>query len=384
MNLDEQQGVLDLKVRLTQGEFSLNVCQALPLDGVTAVFGKSGSGKTSLLRCIAGFERAEGHVRFKDASWLDSAARRFVPPHLRGVGYMFQNAGLFPHLNVANNLRYAQRRAAKATGSAPEVVSLEKVVDAFALAELLDRSPTQLSGGEAQRVALARTLLTQPQLLLLDEPLAALDDAHKAELLPFLETLVRDFDLPIIYVSHDVEEVARLAARMLVMDRGDVVAFGSTKDLFGRLDISEVSGRFEASALVDARVVSHDEHWMLTLLQVEGENDQQMISVPHRPRLRIGDQVRLRVQARDVALSRSRPSGLSIRNVLEGRVHNLEVDVETPFAEVTIELGGKDPTKAPSSPVRLRSRITRAAAADLELAPGVPVFALIKSVTLDA
>ena len=379
MNSDAQLGVLDLKVRLTQGEFSLDVCQELPLNGVTAVFGKSGSGKTSLLRCIAGFERAEGHVRFNDSCWLDSAAKRFVPPHQRSVGYMFQNAGLFPHLDVADNLRYAKYRATKAVGTDPEGLSFDKVVAAFALAELLDRSPTQLSGGEAQRVALARTLLTQPKLLLLDEPLAALDDAHKAELLPFLETLVRDFDLPILYVSHDVEEVARLATRMLVMDSGEVAAFGSTKDLFERLDISEVSGRFEASALVDAQVVEHDNRWMLTLLRI-GE---QLISVPHRSRLRVGDQVRLRVQARDVALSRSKPSGLSIRNVLEGRVHSLDVDVETPFAEVTIELSTNASTQSSAAPVRLRSRITRAAADDLELAEGVSVFALIKSVILD-
>ncbi len=380
MNSDAQPGVLDLNVRLTQGEFSLNVCQKLPLNGVTAVFGRSGSGKTSLLRCIAGFEQGDGHIKFNDTSWTDSAAKRFVPPHLRGVGYMFQNAGLFPHLDVADNLRYAQDRAAKVIGSDAEVVSFDKVVTAFALAGLFDRSPTQLSGGEAQRVALARTLLTQPRLLLLDEPLAALDDAHKAELLPFLETLVRDFDLPIVYVSHDVEEVARLATRMLVLDAGEVAAFGSTKDLFERLDISEVSGRLEASALVDARVAAQDERWMLTQLQIED----QLVSVPQRPKLRVGDQVRLRVQARDVALSRSKPQDLSIRNVLEGFVHELEVDVETPFAEVTIELGKKDATQPSSSPVRLRSRITRAAADDLDLAKGVPVFALIKSVTLDA
>jgi len=212
--------------------------------------------------------------------------------------------------------------------------------------------------------------------LLLDEPLAALDDAHKAELLPFLEILVRDFGLPVIYVSHDVEEVARLATRMLVMEAGEVSAFGSTRSLFERLDIPEVSGRLEASALVDARVVEHDERWMLTRLAVAG----QVISVPERSKLRVGDAVRLRVQARDVALARHKPEGLSIRNLFEGRVHNLEIDASTPFADVVVELD--DPTQA-SSPVRLRSRITRAAADELELAPGVAVFALVKSVILD-
>ena len=376
MNSNAPVGALDLNVRLSQGEFSLNVCQELPLDGVTAVFGRSGSGKTSLLRCIAGFDRGAGHIRFREQCWFDSSSKQFVAPHLRGVGYMFQNAGLFPHLDVTGNLRYAQQRASKPNADIPQVVDFEKVVSAFALTDLLKRAPTQLSGGEAQRVALARTLLTQPRLLLLDEPLAALDDAHKAELLPFLEILVRDFGLPVIYVSHDVEEVARLATRMLVMEAGEVSAFGSTRSLFERLDIPEVSGRLEASALVDARVVEHDERWMLTRLAVAG----QVISVPERSKLRVGDAVRLRVQARDVALARHKPEGLSIRNLFEGRVHNLEIDASTPFADVVVELD--DPTQA-SSPVRLRSRITRAAADELELAPGVAVFALVKSVILD-
>jgi len=379
MNTSAPSGVLDLNIRLNQGEFSLNVCELLPLDGVTAVFGRSGSGKTSLLRCIAGFEKGLGHIKFKEHCWFDSASKQFIPPHMRGVGYMFQNAGLFPHLNVAKNLRYAEQRATGADNDIPQVVDFEKVVAAFALSELLDRAPLQLSGGEAQRVALARTLLTQPRLLLLDEPLAALDDAHKAELLPFLETLVRDFGLPVIYVSHDVEEVARLANRMLVMDAGEVSAYGSTRELFERLDIPEVTGRLQASALVDARVVEHDERWMLTRLVIAG----QLISVPERPRLQVGDRVRLRVQARDVALARHKPEGLSIRNVFAGRVFDLEIDAETPFAEVTVELEEETTAQGSLAPVRLRSRITRAAADELELAPGVPVFALIKSVTLD-
>jgi len=375
-------GVLDLKLKLNQGDFLLDVCEALPLDGVTAVFGRSGSGKTSLLRCIAGFERGEGHVKFRDQNWFESASRRFVAPHLRGVGYMFQNAGLFPHLDVTDNLRFAEQRSAKLlVGSARPntAVDFDKVVAAFALTDLLKRMPTQLSGGESQRVALARTLLTQPSLLLLDEPLAALDDGHKAELLPFLETLVRDFELPIIYVSHDVEEVARLATRLLVLDSGEVVAFGATKDLFERLDIAQVSGRFDASALVDAQVLEHDDRWMLTRLQVAG----QVISVPQRGKFRVGDKVRLRVQARDVALARQAPQGLSIRNVFSGQVHNLEIDDDTPFAEVTVELENKEAQSTDSSPVRLRSRITRAAADELQLKPGLPVFALVKSVTFD-
>jgi len=355
------------------------VCEELPLEGVTAVFGRSGSGKTSLLRCIAGFEQAAGHIKFADQYWFNSARKQCVPPHLRGVGYMFQNAGLFPHLDVTQNLRYAEQRAAKSQSEFPRVVDFDKVVAVFALTELLDRAPQQLSGGEAQRVALARTLLTQPRLLLLDEPLAALDDAHKTELLPFLETLVRDFGLPVIYVSHDVEEVARLATRMLIMEAGEVSAFGSTRALFERLDIPEVTGRLEASALVDARVVEHDKHWMLTRLAIAG----QLISVPERPNLRVGDIVRLRVQARDVSLARQKPEGLSIRNVFEGCVQGLEIDVATPFAEVTIELNNTDATQPPTPPVRLRSRITRAAADELELTPGVTVFALVKSVILD-
>ena len=213
--------------------------------------------------------------------------------------------------------------------------------------------------------------------MLLDEPLAALDDARKSELLPYLERLVREFSLPVIYVSHDLEEVARLTSEMIVLEAGAVIAQGKTADLFARLDLPEVSGRLEASALVGALVVEQDTNWQLTQLAVGG----QKLAVPLRTGLSVGDRVALRIRARDVAVATTRPVGLSIRNVLAGSVVALETDQDSPFAEVVIELD-RDTANDPEG-IFIRSRITRAAAAELELAVGRSVFALIKSVTFD-
>lgn len=362
---------IDLRVQVK--EFELEVREELPARGVTAVFGRSGSGKTTLLRSIAGFERGEGCIQLGASTWLDSARNLFVPTHQRGIGYMFQDARLFPHLDVTGNLSYAQRRSE----SQPQVVGFADVVDILALGDLLARYPEHLSGGEAQRVALGRTLLTQPRLLLLDEPLAALDDEHKAELLPYLDALVQEFALPMLYVSHDVEEVARLAGTMLVLTEGKVTALGASATLFERLDLQEVSGRFDASVLLDAQVVSHDAHWQLSELRVAGQS----ISVPMRANLQDGQIVRLRIRARDVALANQPPAGLSIRNVLAGRVQELVADPGSPYADLLIEL---TPTEASATGARLRSRVTRAAVDDLNLGVGSAVFALVKSVTFDA
>lgn len=365
---------LEIDVTGGRGVFELAVSVVLPGSGATALFGASGSGKTSLLRVLAGFDSAEGSIRCGGTVWLDSKALVNVPPHERGIGFMFQDARLFAHLDVAGNLQFAQRRAR----TEPQVVDYDAVVTAFDLGPLLQRRSAELSGGEAQRVALARTLLTQPRLLLLDEPLAALDEARKSELLPYLERLVRDFSIPLIYVSHDLEEVARLAPEMLVLESGAMVAQGKTADLFERLDLPDVSGRLEASALVEAKVVEQDTNWQLTRLWVAG----QKLVVPRRAGLAEGDLVSLRVRARDVAIATSMPTGLSIRNVLSGTLVALDAATDSPFAEAVIEL---TPAAQGSegNVVRLRSRITRSAAAELNLVVGLAVFALVKTVTFD-
>jgi len=375
---------LQIDVRALLGDLELAVKLDLPRFGVTALFGASGSGKTSLLRALAGFSDARGYICCDGTVWLDSDRGVNLPVHRRGIGYMFQDARLFEHLDVAENLQFAQRRARQER----QLVSYDAVIEAFELKPLLQRHTRQLSGGEIQRVALARTLLTQPKLLLLDEPLAALDDSRKSELLPYLERLVREFSLPVIYVSHDLEEVARLTSEMIVLDAGAVVAEGETAELFARLDLPEVSGRLEASALVAARVVEQDRTWQLTQLAV-GE---QKLAVPMRAGLNVGDAVTLRIRARDVAVATTLPDGLSIRNVLAGAVVALDAAPDQPFAEVVIELAdgvandtggnGINRTKNTHASTVLRSRITRAAAAELDLAVGRSVYALVKSVTL--
>ena len=298
-------------------------------------------------------------------TWLDSVRGIALAPFRRRVGFLFQDARLFAHLDVAGNLGYAARRA----GEADPAISLDDVVGAFDLAPLLPRRVDALSGGERQRVALARTLLTRPTLLLLDEPLAALDLYRKAEILPYLESLSSRFHVPTLYVSHAIDEVARLADRTLVLTDGRVRAFGPTPAVLERLDVQSIAGPLEASVVIEARVTGHDTEYRLTRLDVGGET----ISLPDVAHLETGATARLRIRARDVAVATTRPGNLSIRNVLEGTVAELVTDPDSPFAEVLVDVGGQ----------HLRARITRAAADELGLEEGQPVYALVKSVSLD-
>lgn len=353
--------VLDLAITLPLPSFQLRCAERLPMAGVTAVFGPSGAGKSALLRSIAGFEPASGRVALGGEVWLDSEAGVRVPAHRRPVGYMFQDARLFSHLSVGGNLRYAARRA---RSGAP---TFDDAVAAFDLAALLRRRPSALSGGERQRVALARTLLTKPALLLLDEPLAALDSARKADILPYLEALPTQFGMPTLYVSHAIDEVARLASRVLVLAEGRVRAFGATAAVLQRLDVQSIAGPIEASVVVEARVVRHDLHYRLTWLELAG----QPIVTPLNEALAPGVMARLRIRARDVALATERPTALSIRNVLAGELTELVAEADSPFAEAVLTVAGQG----------LRARITRAAADDLGLKVGMGAYALVKSVS---
>jgi molybdate transport system ATP-binding protein len=358
------QAELNLTISLAYPGFVLEVQEVLALSGVTALFGPSGSGKTSLLRVIAGLETgAKGNISFGREQWLNSDTKRFVPPHQRSVGYVFQDARLFGHHSVAGNLAFAAKRS-----RAPTTLQ-DEVVQALDLGPLLTRRTAGLSGGERQRVALGRALLTQPRLLLLDEPLAALDQRRKADILPYLHAITRRFALPTLYVSHAIDEVAQLADHMAVMDAGCIIAKGPTAQMMERLDLQPLTGRFEAGVLLQARVLAHDTHFQLTRLDLDG----QTLTMPMLEHLAPGDEVRVRIRARDVALATQRPEGLSIRNMLSGVVADVSEDPSTAFAEVLVDTGG----------ARLRARITREACSDLALKPGAPVFALVKSVSFD-
>ena len=360
---------LELRVAARRPGFDLAVDERLALEGgVTALFGPNGAGKTTLLRAIAGFVTpAAGRIALDGDVWFDDAARVDVAPHRRPVGFMFQDARLFAHLDVAGNLAYAERRARRRAGRA--ALDREAVVAALDLEPLLARRVATLSGGERQRVALGRTLLARPRLLLLDEPLASLDRERKAEILPYLEELPRRFGVPAIYVSHAVDEVARLAARVALIAEGRVRAHGPTAAVFERVELEPLTGRFEAGAVVEARVVAHDRRLALTSVELDGET----LTLPLEPHLAPGDRVRLRIRARDVAIATARPERISIRNVLPATVGEIAASPDTAFAEVQLKL----------RTTRLQARLTRASVEELGLTSGLAVFALIKSVSFD-
>ncbi len=352
--------------RLRFGDFDLDARIETSLSGTTALFGPSGGGKSTLLRVIAGLEsRAGGHVTFDGEVWADTARGVFIRPHRRPVGIVFQDGRLFPHLTVAGNLRYADRRSRDRAGS----VDMETVIDRLSLAPLLSRRPETLSGGERQRVALGRTLLTRPRLLLLDEPLSALDRDRKADILPYLRDLPETFGIPTLYVSHAVEEIAQLAQTVIVLAEGRVRGIGPVAGMLERVDLQPVTGRFESGALLEARVTEQDGRWRLTRLDLEG----QPLVMPMLSALTVGEIVRLRVRARDVTLAVIRPGGISTRNILAGTVDDIAAETDTAFAEVTVALGTQ----------RLRARVTREAVDALGLERGAPVHALVKSASFD-
>jgi molybdate transport system ATP-binding protein len=354
---------LTLNIELERPGFALRVQQTLALDGITALFGPSGSGKTTLLRVIAGLERnARGTVKFDGDVWQDE--RRRLAPHRRGIGYVFQDSRLFPHLSVGKNLSFAAARATKRP--ATRRVGFDEAVAALDLAPLLARRPESLSGGERQRVAIARALLTNPRLLLMDEPLSSLDALRKREILPHIERLPRAFRVPVLYVTHNVDEVTRLAADVLFIAGGSVAAHGSVQQAFERIDWQAYADGLEAGAVVRTRV---DEHrGGITTLAIGG----QCLRVPaiDTP---VGTMRPIRIHARDVAIATVRPHGLSIRNVLYATILSIDT-VTSGNVELLLDVDGE----------HLRSRITRDALEELRLEAGQTVFALVKSVALES
>jgi molybdate transport system ATP-binding protein len=346
-------------IRVSYGDFTLEVAQEFALSGVTGLFGPSGSGKSTLLRVIAGLEsRARGRVVMGSEVWQDESSR--VPAERRGVGYVFQDTRLFPHLSVEGNLSYAWRRAKGLNGP-----GLEEIIAALDLAPLLSRRPSALSGGEKQRVAVGRALLTAPKILLMDEPLAALDDARKAEILPYLERLRDQSRVPILYVSHSVGEVARLAQNMVVLRQGRVLKAGAAVDILSDPDAVPMVGPREAGAVVEARIIAHHEDGLTELAVSAGT-----LWLP-RIEAAAGDVLRLRIPAQEVILARARPEGLSALNILPVTVTEVRMG-EGPGAIVQLQAGSD----------RLLARLTRRSVDALGLEPGVQIHAVIKSVAL--
>jgi molybdate transport system ATP-binding protein len=346
--------------------FNLAVTGHVPLEGITALLGPSGCGKSTLLRILAGLERkAEGRIAFAGETWQNGPGTNALPAHKRGIGYVFQDARLFPHLDVAGNLHYAEKRSRHVPGG----ITLDQVVAALDLAPLLGRPTTDLSGGERQRVAIGRTLLTRPRLLLMDEPLAALDLKRKAEILPYIEGLPRVFGVPAIYVTHDIDEVARLADRMIVLRDGKLVANGAVEQVLERLDLPANGERYEPGVALQARIIGHDTYYHLTQLDLQGQS----LSVPLLEAA-IDTNLRLRIRARDVAIATERPQGISVRNILNVRIAEIASKPSAAHADLLLDIGNG----------HIRARITRQSVEELGLNIGQSVFALVKSVTLDA
>ncbi len=350
------------RFRLERPGFRLEADLDLSGRGLAAVIGTSGSGKTTLLRCLAGLEHPHGgFLEVAGATWQDEARGIFLAPHRRPVGYVFQEAALFPHRSVGGNLAFGYRRIRPGDRR----LRWRDVVELLGLGRLLERRTEGLSGGERQRVAIGRALLTSPRLLLLDEPLSALDRPAKAEILPYLERLRDEGGIPIVYVSHDPTEVARLADEGVLLEKGRVAGAGDLPELLTRLDLALAHGD-EAEAVIDARVAGHDEGYALTLLEFSGGR----LTVPRQER-RQGERVRVVVRARDVSLTLQPPVGTTILNVLPARIEELEEEDQAQVM-VRLSVGGRP----------LLARITRKSRDALELRPGARVFAQVKGVAL--
>jgi molybdate transport system ATP-binding protein len=368
---------LHADLQLAWPGFTLAVQTSIALSGITAVFGPSGCGKSTFLRIVAGLETgAAGSLRLDDEVWQGPTRGRPLPAHERGVGLVFQDARLFAHLDVQGNLRYAQKRAnqranqrALKSSSAPDI-GWEAVVQALDIGPLLPRGIHALSGGERQRVAIARTLLARPRLLLMDEPLAALDVRRKAEILPLIERLPAAFGIPVLYVTHELSELTRLAQQMLLLHAGRVAALGPLDDVLQRLDLPGVDP-FEAGVLLRLRVLAHDTRWQLLTLDLTGQR--MSVPVPASAWPAVGTDLRVRVRARDVALATQPQQGLSIRNQLQATLLQLQMTEASAQAEALLDVGGQ----------RLRARLTRQAVSELGLREGQTVWALVKSVALE-
>ncbi|MGE8149897.1 molybdenum ABC transporter ATP-binding protein [Pseudomonas vancouverensis] len=357
--------MIQTHLKLSYSGFVLDVDLELPGRGVTALFGHSGSGKTTCLRCISGLERADlGYIKVNDEVWQDSEHKIFVPPHKRAIGYVFQEASLFSHLSVLANLEFGLKRIPRQQRR----VDMAHATELLGIGHLLDRHPQHLSGGERQRVGIARALLTSPKLLLMDEPLAALDSQRKNEILPYLQRLHDELDIPVLYVSHSQDEVARLADHIVLLSGGKALASGPIGQTLARLDLPLAMGD-DAGVVIEGRVSAYDADYQLLSLQLPDTDLN--IRVPHTP-LAVGQMLRFKVQARDVSLSLDPVGHSSILNRLPVTVTS-EMSADN-AAHVLIRLD------AQGSP--LLARITRYSRDQLKVHPGQPLWAQIKAVAV--
>lgn len=352
---------LSVDIQHEMADFRLQATFDIPAQGITALFGRSGSGKTSVLRAVAGLLRAQrGSIRFNGELWQDE--RRFVPTHARPIGYVFQEASLFPNLSVRKNLQFGWRKIP----ASQRRIDYDEIVGLLGIVPMLERAPERLSGGERQRVAIARALLTSPRLILMDEPLSALDPAAKADIMPYLERIHHELQLPVLYVSHDLDEVARLADRMILIEQGTVCTSGPLGKLLTepRLPIAAID---DASAVLEGRISAHDEAFHLTYVDCSGNR----IAVPANSR-EVGAHVRIQIHARDVSIALSAHHDTSILNIVPAVVNGLKEDEKGRWV---VELALEDGQT-------LLAHVTRRSGLALGLEKGRFVYAQIKAVAL--
>ncbi len=353
---------IQARFQLDYGDFTLDVNLKLPGSGITVLFGHSGSGKTTLLRCIAGLQRApQGKLEINGHVWQDSERAIFLPTHQRSLGYVFQEANLFPHLTVQDNLHYGLKRIKQNSGT----VKLEQTLELLGIGHLLERMPGNLSGGERQRVAIARALALNPEILLMDEPLASLDFKRKQEILPFLSRLHQQLDIPVLYVTHSQQEVAQLADTLVIIENGRALASGPLSETQSRLDVPLAQDR-EAATVWQAAVAEHETDYHLTRVDFAGGS----LSLPtvNAP---IGTLLRVQIYARDVSIALEAPTATSILNVLTATVTGI-ADGRDGQSVVRLQIGDQ----------ALLAHITRKSAIILNLQIGMAVVVQIKGTSL--
>lgn len=355
--------MLQIRSQIARSSFSCEFDLQLQARGGYAIIGPSGSGKTSLLRFIAGLEPGKNsYLQFDGQVWQDDANRVFVPPHRRRIGYVFQDILLFDHLSVQANLNYGLKRAAQ---QSTKQTSMQEIIELLEIGPMLSRAPASLSGGEKQRVAIARALLTHPQLLLMDEPLASLDGPSKNQILPYFERITQHLDIPILYVSHSLDEVTRLASQVLYIERGRVLSQGEMQETVARLDLP-LAHLEMAGAVINAEISAQDDTFNLSVLNSSaGQFCVEQLPYPK------GTSVRLRINARDVSLCREQPTSTSILNCVPVIVKEVAPDAR---AHVVVSLQAGEEI--------ILARITRKSAHQLDIRPGAEVFAQVKSVVL--
>mgnify|MGYP000001621601 FL=1 len=362
---------LQLQVQMRRSAFKLNLDLQLPGEGITAIFGPSGSGKTTLLRAVAGLEKNEhGRIQIGTHIWQDTSLGICLPTWQRPLGYVFQESSLLPHLSVVDNLNFGLKRALKSAGVAlsDAQIALQASVELLGIGSLLQRMPQELSGGERQRVAIARAIAMQPQLLLMDEPLASLDAARRQEIFPWLAKLRDELKIPMLYVTHSAEEVTRLADHLVVLDQGQVKAQGPVGAVLTQVVNPVVMGE-DAGALIAGHIGAVDAEWHLSRVDFEGG-----CIWMRDAGLPIGKAVRIRILARDVSLATAEPLNTSIQNQLQGLIQSITPDAHPSQVMVVLKCGAEE----------VLARVTRRAISELGLRVGMPVWAQVKSVALVA